>query len=293
MGFIDFFRSLFEPDYYGYNKDYSEYDDWRRKENEKAKLNPTSTVVVNMNQYNPSMGKTSGQEVKSNEPTKPNSEPKIGKYADYTKAPVSSEVYGPMPISEDLLAKGYHRDKGFKFVRKEKKDIVVFVIENSLYTECYSKEIEAITKRIFDSNKESLFMILKVGDGKHFFDIFDYELLNQSGVLSGMFQKSQAAIVDYAEALEHILKFYTEILLEYEYKDKKYDIQNLSYIFIGSGKTYSDVETIKKVSKLVADVKSKKKTKTIKYFCMSDIQAIDVAKLGFPVIGHMDKDFYV
>ena len=33
---------------------------------------------------------------------------------------------------------------------------------------------------------------------------------------------------------------------------------------MGSGKAYNDVETIKKISKLVADVKSKKKTKTIK-----------------------------
>ena len=298
MSLIDFFRSLFEPEYYSYESDYSEYANWRRKESEKANSTPTpapnpkSTVVVNMNENNFTPSGVNTQGIKSNEPQKSGSGPNVGEYGGSTKIPASSQVYGPMPLSEDLLDKGYHKDKGFKFVRKEKKDVVVFVIENSLYTQCYSKEIQSITKKILDSNNESLFMILKVGDDKLFFDILDYDLIAKSDVLSVMLQKGQPSVVDYAEVLEHILKFYTDTLLECEYNNKKYDIQNMSYIFMGSGKTYNDVETIKKVSKLVADVKSKKKTKTIKYFCMSDKQSIDVAKLGFPVIGHIDNDFY-
>lgn len=289
MGFIDYLKELFDPrgqDYY----DYYEYCEAQRRQRERERANPITdqpkTVTKQEQSVNLDKDKMKEQIPKMNQSSMESQQPYSHKEHFY------GDVYGPMPLEQDLTGRHYPREPFRKYYRKQKKDIIVFVIENSLYTRCYAQNIQAIVKRIIDSNKSAFFMMLKVGDGKRFFETSDYDTLTKDNVVASLFNESQQGNVDYIEVLDHITKFYKDTIVDYEYKSTKYDIQNISVVVIGSGKTYIDSEATENISKFVADIKNNKKTKTIKYFCMTDRQSIDVAKLGFPVIGHIDNDFY-
>lgn len=284
MGIIDFFRDLLNPKDYGYYS-YYDYSEEQRRQRQSAKpvTEESKTAKKPVEPVTEAKEKKEEQTLKT--PEKPTRVEPIGSNKPY----YYEDMYGPMPLEYDW---GYRRESHRKYYRKEKKDVIVFVIEDSIYTSSYAKNIEAIVKRIVDSNKSSFFMMLKVGNDKQFFEPSDYESLIKDNMITRLFNEGHDFLVDYVETLEHITKFCKDTVVEYEYKGTKYDIQNISVIFIGSGKTNAGSETIEKVSKLVADIKNNKKTKTIKYFCMTDRQSIGVAKLGFPVIGHIDNDFY-
>ena len=55
---------------------------------------------------------------------------------------------------------------------------------------------------------------------------------------------------------------------------------------------YDDPIAKKNISSYLKELKELKAFKGIKYFCIKDSDAIKVAALGFPVIGHIISDFY-
>jgi len=175
-------------------------------------------------------------------------------------------------------------------VRKEKKDAVVFVVEESLSTVNYKKEILWLINKIIESNKECFFVLLCIGTKNKFYDPIDYNSFKVDGILSKILDESQEqSIIDYVEALKHIATFYDDTIFDFKYKEKEYDIEKINIIFIGTG--HSDTDNIE-TSKIIKKLKLLPRTKTIKYFCLEDNQTFNAAQLGMPVIGHVITDFY-
>lgn len=173
---------------------------------------------------------------------------------------------------------------------KPKKDVVIFVIENSPITLGYKNQIIGLVNKITQSNSECFFMMLRVGNEEKFYDVIDYSSLSPKGLFDEFFTDMQMlGKVDYLEALKHIEDFYTSSVVDFEYQRRKYIVKNINVIFVGSGCTSSSKE---EVAQTIKKLKTIQRTKTIKYFCLEDSQTFNVAKMGIPVIGHIETDFY-
>lgn len=176
--------------------------------------------------------------------------------------------------------------------KKEKKDIIIFAVENSSKTDSYKDEIKKLIQKIVESNKENFFVMLKIGNGKKFYEPLDYECFNVSDILNDLFSPSEPVFADYLEVLDYIEYLYTQFTFKFENKDKKYEIQNISIVFFGSGKNTLQGESLRQAKNVIRRLKIRTKIKTFKYFCMEDRGTLEVAKLGFPVIGHISTNFY-
>lgn len=190
-------------------------------------------------------------------------------------------------------------DKEFYSFRKPiYKDVVVLVIENSSYTRNYKEKILQIANKIVEANKECFFLLVRIGDDKKSYDILGFDKLNKDNIIDNWFTETMSQQCDYLEAIKYIEEYYRKLIIGFELWDekikdvKKYSIQNINVIFIGSGNESLDAESKKECMQILKRIKSKSRIKSIKYFCTLDSQTIGVAKLGFPVIGHIETDFY-
>lgn len=103
--------------------------------------------------------------------------------------------------------------------------------------------------------------------------------------------KPEEATVNLPEALEHInsqINGSCTSFAGFIFKSKKYRINSISVILVGTGAT----DDIEKTRSELNKIKSSKKLKGIKYFCINDSQVVDLASMGFPVIGHIESNFY-
>lgn len=105
-------------------------------------------------------------------------------------------------------------------------------------------------------------------------------------------EKSDTDETYISEALRYIWDYLISIdttSKTIELKTKKYDLLKASIIFIGTGRGNVEDEEIGKYINLL---KLNLKVSTIKYVCLNDKDAINVSAMGFPVIGHINPDFY-
>ena len=184
-----------------------------------------------------------------------------------------------------------------KPVYKEKKNIIVFVVENTSKVNNYKAQILSLINKISNDNDSALFLFLKAGNNKKFYNVLDLKTIDEDKIIDSLLsvENDSCDEVDYVEVLKHINDFLVSLTVnlgELEYKEKKYDVQNISIIFIGTSDYYGDDESKVEISRLIRTIKVNKKTKTIKYFCMEDKETINAAMLGFPVVGHIVSDFY-
>ena len=176
-----------------------------------------------------------------------------------------------------------------------KKDVVILVLENTPIVNNYKSELYSLVTRIVESNKDSLFLFLKIGSDKKFYDVIDYSSIKDEKTLDNLLSLSESyeCKIDLLEALNHIKNFLENEHISaegFEYKWRKYDIQNNSIVFIGTATFDLEENSKKEMIKVLSSIKLK--AKKIKYFCMEDNQTAQAAMLGFPIIGHIESDFY-
>lgn len=205
------------------------------------------------------------------------------------------------PVVSDENKTSVKDDKKFetrRINRIEDKDAIVLVIENSIWTREFKNQILQLAKKIIDSNQDCFFLLMRMGDDKKILDVVDYETLEQISPLSDWFTEGSTSDCDYLGILNTLEEFYKSSISFFEYFDttqqidKKYLIQDINIVFFGSGNINLDKETKKKCIESLKYLKSRMKIKSIKYFCTLDKQTINPANLGFPVIGHIETDFY-
>lgn len=216
-----------------------------------------------------------------------------------SKPEIQTDVKRPDEIKEPRDMGSYFENKHqkeidwYKPLRKENKDVVIIVVDNVSEVYEYQKEVVGLVNKITQSNKDSFFMVLRLGNDKKFFDVLNYEKLETEKVLDNLLTESKTEVdVDYLEALKHIEAFYNGTVFDFEYNDKKYDIKNIRILFVGTAQPVSDDKVKKDISKTLKELKQMGRIKAIKYFCMEDKQTFNAAKIGMPVIGHIQTDFY-
>ncbi len=201
---------------------------------------------------------------------------------------VTPVVYGP-PTAEE-----YYRYNSPRPVYREKKNIIIFAIENTSITKEHKNQILKIVEKIAKENQQALFMFLRIGNDKKYFNVVDYASFEKNKIIENLItsEEKEDENVDYTDVLNHINEFLVSTVINIDYKDKRYETSNNSIIFIGTGKCQQTEHAKIYGLSLITKICSKIKVKTLKYFCMEDYQTIDVATLGFPIIGHIVTDFY-
>ena len=298
MGFLNFFRRKSSSRrYYGYDSwdDYYERKERYEKNCLQNNVKPVKTATI-PNEVAKENVKT---EVEKVDVLKEKTET-ISTEKDDNK-PVAIHVRDMKNMKDDIEVKeDSKKPNSFVFSRpiyREKKSIIIFAIENTAKVRDHKNEILRLTKKIVQDNSTSLFLFLRVGNNKKFFDILDSEEFEKEKIVDNLFLEdgTNETKVDFAEVLNHIDKFLSSLRAElgiYEYKEKKYDIENSSIIFVGTADYDGDNDSKKEILNLMSSIRANKKIKTIKYFCMEDKETINAAMLGFPVVGHIVSDFY-
>lgn len=190
--------------------------------------------------------------------------------------------------------KAVERQKRFIPIVKAKKDVIIFVIENTAMVNEYKNEILNLINKIVEGNKQSLFLFLRIGNSKKYFELMDYEVFTEESILKSLFTEDgiNKTEVDYIGVLEHIHAFMLSCICSFKYKEIEYDLQSNNIIFVGAAECEYEESSKKEVFRLIKRIITRPKVKTVKYFCMEDNQTINAAALGFPVIGHIVTDFY-
>jgi len=210
--------------------------------------------------------------------SKPEDLKKLGKYS-----------YESYKEGEDKDAKPKYIPK-----RKEKKDVVIFVVEDTSMVNDNKNTILKLISKIIDGNKEDLFLFISLSDINSYFELMDYKMFTDEHIIDTIILDSckEVSKQAYLDAVKYIEKFLVSQHFDFKYRDKEYEVQNNNIIFIGTGEFNCDETTKEELLTLIKKVKTKSKVKAIKYFCIKDNQVVNTAAMGFPVIGHIVTDFY-
>lgn len=230
----------------------------------------------------------------------------LDKYATY--------LYDDKPLPDDELDFDARQEKGVKIydpalgknVPKytyryerppiyENRNIVILAIENSSSVNEYQNKVLSVINKIITDNKSDLFMFFKLTKNSSHCDLMSYEELKSSNVLSALFDTETA--VDFVNLSEVMKQIYTFISEQIEssivtHNSKKYKVQNIRILFVGTGLMDEEEQGIASTIHFLNCLKCNSLTKSIKYFCIKDIDAINIAKMGFPIIGHLESNFY-
>ena len=213
----------------------------------------------------------------------------------------SAEVHGEKQKEKSLLDKIDERDDKYMYWLRErrnpgeKKNIITMVIEDTSKVRKYKETVTKIISKIINDNKEDLFSIYRVGFNPKHFGIINSENIEKNNIVEQLLvdndEPDTASLLH--EVLKHIKFKINNDKTQFnkmEIADKKYEITGYSIIFIGIANFHDSTNEIS--SEILKEFKSNKMIKTIKYFCIDDISAINAAAIGFPVIGHIEANFY-
>lgn len=179
----------------------------------------------------------------------------------------------------------------------EKRNIIVLAVENTKSVNEYNADVLRLINKLIETNKTELFMFLRYGNDQCFFELMDYNSLKEQKLPDCLLVAPECKTeqVKLSEALQHILTFvktFDKPFKVIEYKNKKYELFNTSIIFIGSGKSDNAEADIIKTTEFLRTLHSNDNINTIKYFCIKDEDTINAALVGFPIIGHIEANFY-
>ena len=276
MGFMDFFKKR-EP----YDLDFEPLVPLSNKETPKTQKQQPSTKKTVKTTTTPSQAPVQ-QPV-----TKPFDAPFTGFiFDDPTFYDSADDAHGP-----------YQAKPWTPFTPKplfEKRNIIILAIENTAKVNDYRDEVLRLVKKIIDDNKTSLFLFLRLGNNSKYFEVLDAEKLKVENLPECLLEtnSSTSEEVNLVDALNHICEFsksfdgFSNFL---KYNNISYHIEDLRIIFIGTGSNNADnVQS----SNLLEALRTSKNVKAIKYFCIKDEDAIQAASNGFPIIGHIESNFY-
>ena len=176
-----------------------------------------------------------------------------------------------------------------------KKTVIFFVIEDTVDVKKYANQINAITKRIIKENDSELFSFM-VPNGKDTqINLLSASLIERDKTVESILKSDDKTEIsvklldplrNIAYFLEYVKKSFGKI---YRGKSEFY-VEKCKIIFIGTGEYEKNLQ--QDVTELIKFINNQTLVKTMKYFCMKDSQTVNAAKLGFPVIGHIEYDFY-
>lgn len=300
MGFMDLFRRRGRRygNYYYLDEYYA-----RRERDEKAVLQnnikPQNSVVTPQKDI-------TEKSIEPEEVVKSESIKSDTSINNVTTVPAKPNENKPNEMESKVKSPGLvntvdtKKETGYIFSKplyREKKNIITFVVENTEIVNSHKNEILRLVKKIVNDNSTDLFLFLRVGNDQKFFDVLDSEKVVENKIIEDLFTENgnNECKIDFSKALKHIDEFLKLLRAELgilECNEKKYDIQNLSMIFIGTAEYDINSDSKKEITNLLNSIRTNRKIKTIKYFCMEDKETINAAMLGFPVVGHIVSDFY-
>lgn len=291
MGFFDFFRRPKKRYYYGdyyeqFNHQHKQKD-WNSSNRDKPYIRKD---IMQSNLGTP----TKPVETKKVETEEVKKAPIVGdtKPAEVKKDDTASKADSNVKVDKDDVKPLF--GSVFTPIYKAKKDVIVFAIDNTSKVAEHKNEILNLVNKIVQDNEKCFFMFLRMCNHKKYFDILNYEAYQKEEILKALFVEGEEenAKVDYSDALKHINEFLISSIVDFELDGKKYELQNVRIIFIGAGTNEYAEDAKKETLECIKKITRRDKVKALKYFCMEDNQTINVAALGFPVIGHMVTDFY-
>lgn len=174
------------------------------------------------------------------------------------------------------------------------KEVFAFVVENSNATLEQKEGIINIISQIVERKKEAIFLFVRVGNNQRPFLPMDYNSVKTKNIISSLITESETdELPNLASALFYLLNNLNVFAKDtFCFKETKYKLGTCSIVCIGTGECLIGEDSPGIIASCIAKLQSISKLKAFKYFCINDSDAIRVASLGFPVIGHIISDFY-
>ena len=169
-----------------------------------------------------------------------------------------------------------------------KRPVAIIVVEASPETNAYCENITKIVNKIISDNPDAYFKLIRIGNASTSYVLCDHDKLKSVDISRTILSLKDAPYkFDLSWALKLIDSFVKEYITGQKVIDQKNVINDARVIFIGTGRSdTTDVSVFLKPLCASVEIKS------VKYFCMKDEDAIMAAAHGFPVIGHIDANFY-
>lgn len=174
------------------------------------------------------------------------------------------------------------------------KEVFAFIVENSEATFGRRENIINIISQIVERKKDAIFLFVRVGNNQKTFLPMDYSCVKTKNVIDSLVTESETdELPSLASALFYLSNNLNVFANDtFSFNMTKYKLSSCSIVCVGTG-SYSFAEDSHRiVASCITKLQSISKLKTFKYFCIKDSDAIRVASLGFPVIGHIISDFY-
>lgn len=202
------------------------------------------------------------------------------------------------PLKEDAFGQPWNQPKSVpKPVSKivyEKTGAIIFVVENTINTITYREEIMRLVNKIIEDNTTSMFMFMKLASESNFSKLLCYDEINTTGFPNTLLSENDVITTtcnldDVLISINKFVKDTAGFKSLVDIGEKRYILSDMRIIFIGTGEQLSCTDVS---SNILHTLCSNKNVKTIKFFCMKDVNAIHIAAMGFPVIGHIESNFY-
>ncbi len=176
----------------------------------------------------------------------------------------------------------------------EKRSAIILVVEASLDTVQYKAEISRLINKIVTDNSDEFFLFIRFGNATKYSELIKGDKLKDKDVVSPLLTLDENAEnkFDIYATLTHINSFIKDHITLYKTFDvdlKQYMLEDVRIIFIGTART-DECKHNPRI--LLRTITKTKKVKAVKYFCLKDVHTVKAAALGFPVIGHIESNFY-
>lgn len=174
------------------------------------------------------------------------------------------------------------------------KDVITLVVENSKDVLNCKNEVLAILNNIVKSRSSAAFLIVKVGSNSKNYPIKSYEEIIKEDIISYILSENENnEEINWAPSLFYVRNMLESLVIgTFTLNNIKYKLNSCSIICIGSGSFIDDKIPQNIITSCIMRLKSLPKLKSFKFFCTKDSDAIKVASLGFPVIGHIISNYY-
>lgn len=182
----------------------------------------------------------------------------------------------------------------FQPFKPQTKDIIVLLVENTPSILARKDTFASLLNQIMANQKNALYLLVKVGTTNKYTPLLDYEEVTKNKLILDLFDTEiSAEQTKFAEALEQVKNTLVPILInKFSFNKLDYESSSFSFVCIGSGSARIDKNSKTTIATCIKAFTSWKKTKNLKYLCVSDQETIKAASLGFPDIKHIVSDFY-
>lgn len=179
-----------------------------------------------------------------------------------------------------------------------KKTVIAICVENSIMTQAYRSKIYNLISKVIEDNKDALFLLTRMDNQNEYFELAEYFDLKHQDLQKSLFPLGSCSTryINLSDALAHVCDYATLPNSKLEnaitFKYRRFEVDNYKIIFIGTGITDSTSQEMQLSSEFLKLLCASNNVKAIKYFCTKDEYTINASSIGFPVIGHIESNFY-